>query len=82
MRERHLTAALGVAEIAGVLNLIEWVCDRSLVFIMISHNMLAAGVRVVLMDYAEEKLRDTCSELRPEAIPPWSTCSIQKVSLA
>ena len=31
--------------------------------------MLAAGTRVVLIDYAEEKLRDTCSELGPEAIP-------------
>ena len=31
--------------------------------------MLAAGARVVLIDYAEEKLRDACSELGPEAVP-------------
>ncbi len=31
--------------------------------------MLAAGARVVLVDYAEDKLRDICSELGSEAIP-------------
>ena len=31
--------------------------------------VLAAGARVVLIDYAEEKLRDLCSELGPQAIP-------------
>ena len=31
--------------------------------------VLAAGARVVLIDYAEEKLRDLCSELGPRAIP-------------
>ncbi len=31
--------------------------------------MLAAGARVVLVDYAEEKLRDICSELGSQAIP-------------
>lgn len=30
---------------------------------------LAAGARVVLVDYAEEKLRDLCAELGPQAIP-------------
>jgi ribitol 2-dehydrogenase len=31
--------------------------------------MLDAGARVVLVDYAEEKLRDICSELGSDAIP-------------
>lgn len=31
--------------------------------------MLAAGARVVLVDYAADKLRDACSELGPQAIP-------------
>jgi ribitol 2-dehydrogenase len=31
--------------------------------------VLAAGARVVLIDYAEEKLRDICSELGPQAVP-------------
>ena len=31
--------------------------------------MLAAGARVVLVDHAEEKLKDACSELGPQATP-------------
>ena len=32
-------------------------------------TFLAAGARVVLVDFAEEKLKSLCSELGPEAIP-------------
>ena len=31
--------------------------------------VLAAGARVVLIDYAEDKLKSACSELGPQAIP-------------
>ncbi len=31
--------------------------------------MLDAGARVVLVDYAEDKLKEVCSELGPQAIP-------------
>lgn len=49
-----------VAAITGAASGIGLECARTL---------LAAGARVVLIDYAEEKLRDLCSELGPEAIP-------------
>ncbi len=49
-----------VAAITGAASGIGLECSRTL---------LAAGARVVLIDYAEEKLRDLCSELGPEAIP-------------
>src|SRR4051794_23787774 len=34
-----------------------------------ARTLLAAGARVVLIDYAEERLRDVCSDLGPEAVP-------------
>ena len=49
-----------IAAITGAASGIGLECARA---------MLAAGARVVLIDYAEEKLRDTCSELGSEAIP-------------
>ena len=49
-----------VAAITGAASGIGFECARA---------MLAAGARVVLVDYAEEKLRDACSELGPQAIP-------------
>ncbi len=49
-----------VAAITGAASGIGFECARA---------MLAAGARVVLVDYAEEKLREACSELGPEAIP-------------
>jgi len=49
-----------IAAITGAASGIGLECARA---------MLAAGARVVLVDYAEGKLRDTCSELGPEAIP-------------
>ncbi len=49
-----------VAAITGAASGIGLECARA---------MLAAGARVVLVDYAEEKLRDVCSELGPQAIP-------------
>ena len=49
-----------VAAITGAASGIGFECARA---------MLAEGARVVLVDYAEEKLRDACSELGPEAIP-------------
>jgi len=49
-----------VAAITGAASGIGLECARA---------MLAAGARVVLVDYAEEKLRDTCSELGPQAVP-------------
>jgi ribitol 2-dehydrogenase len=48
-----------VAAITGAASGIGLECARAL---------LAAGARVVLVDYAEERLRDVCSELGPEAI--------------
>ena len=49
-----------VAAITGAASGIGLECARA---------MLAAGARVVLVDYAEEKLRDACAELGPQAIP-------------
>ena len=49
-----------VAAITGAASGIGLECARA---------MLAEGARVVLVDYAEEKLREACSELGPEAIP-------------
>lgn len=49
-----------VAAITGAASGIGFECARA---------MLAAGARVVLVDYAEEKLRDACSELGPQAVP-------------
>ncbi len=49
-----------VAAITGAASGIGFECARA---------MLAAGARVVLVDYAEDKLRDACSELGPQAIP-------------
>ena len=49
-----------VAAVTGAASGIGLECARA---------MLAAGARVVLVDYAEEKLRNTCSELGPQAIP-------------
>jgi len=49
-----------VAAITGAASGIGLECARA---------MLAAGARVVLVDYAGEKLRDTCSELGSQAIP-------------
>ncbi len=49
-----------IAAITGAASGIGLECARA---------MLAAGARVILIDYAEEKLRDACSELGPEAIP-------------
>jgi ribitol 2-dehydrogenase len=48
-----------VAAITGAASGIGLECARAL---------LAAGARVVLVDHAEERLRDVCSELGPEAI--------------
>ena len=48
-----------VAAITGAASGIGLECARAL---------LAAGARVVLADHAEERLRDVCSELGPEAI--------------
>jgi ribitol 2-dehydrogenase len=49
-----------VAAITGAASGIGLECARA---------MLAAGARVVLIDYAEEKLGDACSELGPQATP-------------
>lgn len=49
-----------VAAITGAASGIGLECARA---------MLAAGARVVLVDYAEDKLKETCAELGPEAIP-------------
>lgn len=49
-----------VAAITGAASGIGLECARTL---------LDAGARVVLVDYAEEKLRDICSELGSDAIP-------------
>ena len=49
-----------VAAITGAASGIGFECARA---------MLAEGARVVLVDYAEEKLREACSELGPQAIP-------------
>ena len=49
-----------VAAITGAASGIGFECARA---------MLAAGARVVLVDYAEDKLRYACSELGPGAIP-------------
>ena len=49
-----------VAAITGAASGIGLECARAL---------LAEGARVVLIDRAEEKLRDLCSELGPQAIP-------------
>ena len=49
-----------VAAITGAASGIGLECARA---------MLAAGARVVLVDHAEDKLRDACSELGPQAIP-------------
>jgi len=49
-----------VAAITGAASGIGLECARTL---------LAAGARVVLIDYAEERLRDLCSDLGPEAFP-------------
>jgi len=49
-----------IAAITGAASGIGLECARA---------MLAAGARVVLIDYAEEKLRHICSELGPKAIP-------------
>jgi ribitol 2-dehydrogenase len=49
-----------IAAITGAASGIGLECARA---------MLAAGARVVLVDYAEEKLRDVCSELGAQAIP-------------
>ncbi len=49
-----------VAAITGAASGIGFECARA---------MLAAGARVVLVDYAEEKLKEACAELGPEAIP-------------
>ena len=49
-----------VAAITGAASGIGLECARA---------MLVAGARVVLVDYAEDKLRDACAELGPQAIP-------------
>jgi ribitol 2-dehydrogenase len=49
-----------VAAITGAASGIGLECARA---------VLAAGARVVLVDYAEEKLKEACAELGPEAIP-------------
>jgi ribitol 2-dehydrogenase len=49
-----------VAAITGAASGIGLECAKAL---------LAAGVRVVLVDRAEDKLRDICAELGPQAIP-------------
>ena len=49
-----------VAAITGAASGIGLECARA---------MLAAGARVVLVDYAEDKLKDACAELGPQAIP-------------
>src|SRR5687768_18181811 len=49
-----------VAAITGAASGIGLECARAL---------LAAGARVVLIDRAEERLKEICSELGPEAIP-------------
>lgn len=49
-----------VAAVTGAASGIGLECARA---------MLAAGARVVLVDHAEDRLRDACSELGPEAIP-------------
>jgi ribitol 2-dehydrogenase len=49
-----------VAAITGAASGIGLECSRTL---------LGAGARVVLIDYAEERLRDLCSDLGPEAVP-------------
>ena len=49
-----------VAAITGAASGIGFECARA---------MLAEGARVVLVDYAEDKLRDACAELGPQAIP-------------
>ena len=49
-----------VAAITGAASGIGLECARA---------MLAAGARVVLVDHAEDKLRDACAELGPEAVP-------------
>ena len=49
-----------VAAITGAASGIGLECARA---------MLSAGARVVLVDYAEEKLRDACAELGPQAVP-------------
>jgi ribitol 2-dehydrogenase len=49
-----------VAAITGAASGIGLECARTL---------LGAGARVVLIDYAEERLRDLCSDLGPEAVP-------------
>ena len=49
-----------IAAITGAASGIGLACTKA---------FLEAGARVVLVDYAEEKLKDLCSELGPEAIP-------------
>ena len=49
-----------VAAITGAASGIGLECARA---------MIGAGARVVLVDYAEEKLRAACAELGPQAIP-------------
>lgn len=49
-----------VAAITGAASGIGLECARA---------MIAAGARAVLVDYAEDKLRDACAELGPGAIP-------------
>ena len=49
-----------VAAVTGAASGIGLECARA---------MLDAGARVVLVDYAEDKLRDACAELGPQAIP-------------
>ena len=49
-----------VAAITGAASGIGLACARALV---------ASGARVVLIDYAEDKLKDACADLGPEAMP-------------
>lgn len=49
-----------VAAITGAASGIGFECARA---------MLAEGARVVLVDYAEEKLKEACAELGPQAVP-------------
>lgn len=49
-----------VAAVTGAASGIGLECARA---------MLAAGARVVLVDYAEDKLKEACSELGPQAVP-------------